>query len=86
MRRMNSRQPDPDARKSPPVPGEKKKPGRTQPGEQQTSEKPDGEISQAENEPSGEFRREVTNTDEQSKVTNGQNSGNPLDEKEREGV
>ena len=52
-----------------------------------SEERPAPETSSSTvNEPTGESRRSVTNTDEQEKITNTQSSGNALDEKETEGV
>jgi hypothetical protein len=39
-----------------------------------------------ENDPSGEYRRPLTNQDEQQKATNAQDNNSPLGEKEAEGI
>jgi len=87
MRTDTVRLPDPDKKKSAPVEKlERNRPHKPWSERKERAVKPDGEISQEENEPTSEVRRSVTNTDEQNKVTNTQDSNEPLDEKETEGV
>jgi hypothetical protein len=87
MRTDTVRLPDPDKKKSAPVDKTKRNRPRTPWSDRRDfTSKPDGEISQEENEPTSEVRRSVTNTDEQNKVTNAQDGNEPLDERETEGV
>jgi len=87
MKTKTQRVPDPDVRVSPPGPRESRKrsekPAYDHP---ETDYKPDNEISHNDNEATNEYRRSVTNTDEQNKVTNTEDGSTPLDEKETEGV
>jgi hypothetical protein len=87
MRTDTARLPDPGRKKSAPVEKSKKnRPRAPWSDRRDFTSKPDGEISQEENEPTSEARRSVTNTDEQNKVTNAHDGDSPLDEKETEGV
>jgi hypothetical protein len=83
MRQNQTRQPDPDKRKNAPGVGKNKydKPASFA----DENRKPEEVDSNPQDQPSGEFRRSVTNTDEQDKITNTE-SESPLDEKEKEGV
>jgi hypothetical protein len=82
------RTPDPDQTKRPP--GEKKKFsfGTNRPKVEEDAESrdvPDTEnLQDTDDAPSGENRRTVTNTEEQNKITNSDNSDS-INEKEREG-
>lgn len=88
LRHKSLRQPDPDHKPGLPGPG-KSKNSRSVLAEENKKDRlkvPQEETRAEENDPSGEYRRTVTNTDEQEKITNAQNSDTPFDEREREGV
>jgi hypothetical protein len=86
MRRNINRKPDPDKKNGSPDPGKKKynRPDYSETTNIRTASEKRIADNENDDEPSGEFRRSVTNTDEQDKITNIESD--PLNEKEKEGV